>query len=74
MPASIRDPRRHNKVERVCRVGRPARARFVSAKIVPEVQSLNRGVRFNAAALELLLPNYGEQLGLKGNIQCSTRC
>ena len=33
-----------------------------------EVQSLNHGVGFNTAAIELLLPTYGEQLGLKGKI------
>ena len=31
------------------------------------VQSLNHGIGFNGAAIELLLPTYGEQLGLKGN-------
>ncbi len=33
-----------------------------------EVQSLNHGVGFNTAAIELLLPTYGERLGLKGKI------
>lgn len=33
-----------------------------------EVQSLNHGVGFNTAAIELLLPTYGEELGLKGKI------
>lgn len=32
------------------------------------VQSLNHGVGFNTSAIELLLPTYGEQLGLKGKI------
>lgn len=32
------------------------------------VQSLNHGIGFNTAAIELLLPSYGEQLGLKGKI------
>ena len=32
------------------------------------VQSLNHGIGFNGAAIELLLPTYGEQLGLKGKI------
>ena len=32
------------------------------------VQSLNHGVGFNTAAIELLLPTYGERLGLKGKI------
>ncbi|TNJ66114.1 malonate decarboxylase subunit alpha [Paenibacillus hemerocallicola] len=32
------------------------------------VQSLNHGIGFNTAAVELLLPTYGEQLGLKGKI------
>lgn len=33
-----------------------------------EVQTLNHGVGFNTAAIELLLPTYGESLGLKGKI------
>lgn len=33
-----------------------------------KVQSLNHGVGFNTAAIELLLPTYGESLGLKGKI------
>ncbi|MCF8563207.1 malonate decarboxylase subunit alpha [Alicyclobacillus tolerans] len=33
-----------------------------------QVQSLNHGVGFNTAAIELLLPTYGEQLGLRGKI------
>jgi len=32
------------------------------------VTSLNHGVGFNTAAIELLLPTYGERLGLKGKI------
>jgi malonate decarboxylase alpha subunit len=32
------------------------------------VRSLNHGIGFNTAAIELLLPTYGEQLGLKGKI------
>ncbi|SDH66966.1 malonate decarboxylase alpha subunit [Alteribacillus persepolensis] len=32
------------------------------------VQSLNHGVGFNTAAIELLLPTFGEELGLKGKI------
>ena len=32
------------------------------------MQSLNHGIGFNTAAIELLLPTYGEQLGLKGKI------
>ncbi|WP_208950285.1 malonate decarboxylase subunit alpha [Rahnella sp. ChDrAdgB13] len=32
------------------------------------VQSLNHGIGFNTAAIELLLPTYGEQLGLRGKI------
>ena len=32
------------------------------------VQSLNHGIGFDAAAIELLLPTYGESLGLKGKI------
>jgi malonate decarboxylase alpha subunit len=33
-----------------------------------EVLSLNHGVGFDTAAIELLLPTYGESLGLKGKI------
>ncbi|WP_017379038.1 malonate decarboxylase subunit alpha [Paenisporosarcina sp. TG-14] len=33
-----------------------------------EVQSLNHGIGYNTAAIELLLPTYGESLGLKGKI------
>ncbi|MEC1068433.1 malonate decarboxylase subunit alpha [Priestia megaterium] len=32
------------------------------------VQSLNHGIGFNTAAIELLLPTYGEKLGLRGKI------
>ncbi|WP_348761618.1 malonate decarboxylase subunit alpha [uncultured Salinisphaera sp.] len=32
------------------------------------VASLNHGIGFNTAAIELLLPTYGEKLGLKGQI------
>ena len=32
------------------------------------VQRLNHGIGFDAAAIELLLPTYGESLGLKGQI------
>ncbi len=33
-----------------------------------QVRSLNHGVGYNGAAIELLLPTYGENLGLKGKI------
>lgn len=33
-----------------------------------QVQSLNHGIGFNTAAIELLLPTYGQQLGLQGKI------
>lgn len=33
-----------------------------------QVQSLNHGIGFNTAAIELILPTYGDQLGLKGKI------
>jgi len=36
----------------------------IYAKYLPKV--LNHGVGFNTAAIELLLPTYGEELGLKG--------
>ena len=32
------------------------------------MQSLNHGIGFNTAAIELILPTYGESLGLKGKI------
>jgi malonate decarboxylase alpha subunit len=32
------------------------------------VQRLNHGIGFNTAAIELLLPTYGERLGLKGRV------
>lgn len=32
------------------------------------VQRLNHGIGFNTAAIELLLPTFGEQLGLKGKV------
>lgn len=35
------------------------------------VQTLNHGIGFDTAAIELLLPTYGEELGLKGKI-CSS--
>lgn len=37
------------------------------------VQSLNHGIGFNTAAIELLLPTYGEELGLRGKI-CKNWC
>jgi malonate decarboxylase alpha subunit len=33
-----------------------------------EVVSLNHGIGFNTAAIELILPTYGEELGLRGKI------
>lgn len=33
-----------------------------------QVQTLNHGIGFNTAAIELLLPTYGQELGLKGKI------
>src|SRR5271155_1395861 len=33
-----------------------------------QVHSLNHGIGFNSAAIELLLPTYGETLGLRGRI------
>jgi malonate decarboxylase alpha subunit len=33
-----------------------------------KVQSLNHGIGFNTAAIELILPTYGDKLGLKGKI------
>lgn len=33
-----------------------------------QVESMNHGIGFDTAAIELLLPTYGEELGLKGKI------
>ena len=33
-----------------------------------EVKTLNHGIGYNGAAIELLLPTYGQELGLKGRI------
>ena len=33
-----------------------------------EVESLNHGIGFNTAAVELLLPTFGEELGIKGKV------
>jgi malonate decarboxylase alpha subunit len=33
-----------------------------------QVQTLNHGIGYNTAAIELLLPTYGEELGLRGRI------
>ncbi|QIQ20523.1 malonate decarboxylase subunit alpha [Zophobihabitans entericus] len=33
-----------------------------------EVQTINHGIGFNTAAIELLLPTYGNELGLRGKI------
>ncbi|NLA82332.1 MAG: malonate decarboxylase subunit alpha, partial [Clostridiaceae bacterium] len=33
-----------------------------------QVMSLNHGIGYNGAAIEILLPTYGEELGLKGKI------
>jgi malonate decarboxylase alpha subunit len=33
-----------------------------------QVRSLNHGIGFDTAAIELLLPSYGESLGLRGKI------
>lgn len=33
-----------------------------------QVQSLNHGIGFNTAAIELILPTFGDKLGLKGKI------
>ena len=37
------------------------------------VQTLNHGIGFNTAAIELLLPTFGQSLGLKGKI-CQNLC
>nr|WP_244559825.1 malonate decarboxylase subunit alpha [Bradyrhizobium canariense] len=38
------------------------------------VRRLNHGIGFNTAAIELLLPTYGEKHGLRGKVCTHSRC
>lgn len=62
-PLFTRDPR-HIKPVHVLMAMMAIRGIYEKHK----VQSLNHGIGFNTAAIELILPTYGESLGLKGNI------
>lgn len=62
-PLFTRDPR-HIKPVHVLMAMMAIRGIYEKHK----VQSLNHGIGFNTAAIELILPTYGEFLGLKGKI------
>jgi malonate decarboxylase alpha subunit len=62
-PLFTRDPR-HIKPVHVLMAMMAIRGIYERHK----VQSLNHGIGFNTAAIELILPTYGESLGLKGKI------
>ncbi|MDX1368018.1 malonate decarboxylase subunit alpha [Pseudomonas sp.] len=62
-PLFTRDPR-HIKPVHVLMAMMAIRGIYEKHK----VQSLNHGIGFNTAAIELILPTYGEALGLKGKI------
>ncbi|SFP37747.1 malonate decarboxylase alpha subunit [Geopseudomonas sagittaria] len=62
-PLFTRDPR-HIKPVHVLMAMMAIRGIYEKHK----VQSLNHGIGFNTAAIELILPTYGERLGLKGKI------
>ncbi len=62
-PLFTRDPR-HIKPVHVLMAMMAIRGIYENHK----VQSLNHGIGFNTAAIELILPTYGERLGLKGKI------
>ncbi|MFZ3205130.1 MAG: malonate decarboxylase subunit alpha, partial [Pseudomonas sp.] len=62
-PLFTRDPR-HIKPVHVLMAMMAIRGIYEKHK----VQSLNHGIGFNTAAIELILPTYGESLGLKGKI------
>ncbi|TBU93311.1 malonate decarboxylase subunit alpha [Stutzerimonas kirkiae] len=62
-PLFTRDPR-HIKPVHVLMAMMAIRGIYEKHK----VQSLNHGIGFNTAAIELILPSYGEKLGLKGKI------
>jgi malonate decarboxylase alpha subunit len=62
-PLFTRDPRQIEDLQILC-------AMMVIRGIYErhEVQALNHGIGFDTAAIELLLPTYGESLGLRGKI------
>jgi malonate decarboxylase alpha subunit len=62
-PLFTRDPRHINELQILM-------AMMVIRGIyeLHQVTSLNHGIGFDTAAIELILPTYGEQLGLKGKI------
>ncbi|MDT5181560.1 MAG: malonate decarboxylase alpha subunit [Mycobacterium sp.] len=62
-PLFTRDPRQIGDVE-ILKAMIAIRGVYERHRVV----SLNHGVGFDTAAIELLLPTYGEQLGLKGMI------
>ena len=62
-PLFTRDPR-HIKPVHVLMAMMAIRGIYEKHK----VHSLNHGIGFNTAAIELILPTYGESLGLKGKI------
>ncbi|HEX7823570.1 MAG TPA: malonate decarboxylase subunit alpha [Mycobacterium sp.] len=62
-PLFTRDPRHIGDVE-ILKAMIAIRGVYERHNVV----SLNHGVGFDTAAIELLLPTYGEQLGLKGKI------
>ncbi|GAA2531492.1 malonate decarboxylase subunit alpha [Winogradskya humida] len=62
-PLFTRDPRRIGDVEIL-----KAMIALCGVYERHEVVSLNHGVGFDTAAIELILPTYGEELGLKGRI------
>jgi malonate decarboxylase alpha subunit len=62
-PLFTRDPRQIGDVE-ILKAMLAIRGVYERHQVV----SLNHGVGFDTAAIELLLPTYGEQLGLKGKI------
>jgi malonate decarboxylase alpha subunit len=62
-PLFTRDPRHIGDVE-ILKAMLAIRGVYERHQVV----SLNHGVGFDTAAIELLLPTYGEQLGLKGKI------
>jgi malonate decarboxylase alpha subunit len=62
-PLFTRDPRQIKDLQILC-------AMMVIRGIYErhEVEALNHGIGFDTAAIELLLPTYGESLGLRGKI------
>ena len=61
-PLFTRDPRHIDELQILGHDGDPWHLR------TPSGPSLNHGIGFDTAAIELLLPTYGESLGLRGKI------